>query len=78
MEDAVLPGVTDWRLVPRVAAATAMKAQELGLARVTRTREEYLESATRRILDSQRMLKVLMREGVIAEIPAAKPRAVVE
>ncbi|MBZ5611258.1 MAG: NADP-dependent malic enzyme [Acidobacteriia bacterium] len=68
-EDAVLPRMTDWQVVPRVAAATAMKAQELGLARVTRTREEYLESATRRILDSQRMLKVLMQEGVIAELP---------
>jgi len=70
-EDAILPGMTDSWVVPRVAAATAMRAQELGLALIMRTRDDYIESATHRISDSQRMLKVLMREGVIAERPAA-------
>jgi len=69
MDEAILPSMSDSSVVPRVAVATAMRAQELGLARLTRTREEYLESATHRIADSQRMLKVLMQEGVIAELP---------
>ena len=69
-EDAILPAMTDWRVVPRVAAATAMKAQESGLSRMTRRREEYIEIATRRILDAQDTVKVMMREGLIAPMPA--------
>lgn len=51
-EDSNLPSMTDWQVVLRLAAATAMKAQELGLARVTHTREEYLDSAFHRISES--------------------------
>jgi hypothetical protein len=40
-----------------------------GLARVIRRREEYIESATRRILDAQDTVKILMREGLIAPMP---------
>jgi malate dehydrogenase (oxaloacetate-decarboxylating) len=69
-ENTILPSMADWQVVPRVAAATAMKAQQLGLARVTRTREEYVQGATQRILDSRRMVRVLMREDVIAPMPA--------
>jgi malate dehydrogenase (oxaloacetate-decarboxylating) len=54
-EDAILPTMADWQVVPRVAAATAMKAQELGLARVSGSRDNYIESATRRILESRRL-----------------------
>ena len=54
-EDAILPTMADWQVVPRVAAATAMKAQELGLARVRGSRDNYIESATRRILESRRL-----------------------
>jgi len=70
-EGAILPNMADWRIVPRVAAATALKAQELGLARVTRSREQYIEIATRRILDSQNTLHVLMQEGLVAAMPPA-------
>jgi malate dehydrogenase (oxaloacetate-decarboxylating) len=75
-EDAILPAMTDWQVVPRVAAATAMRAQESGLARVTRRRQEYVESATQRIVDSRRMLRVLMREGVITQAPDVTPSVV--
>jgi malic enzyme len=57
-EEAILPTMADWWLVPRVAADTAMKAQELGLARVTTSRDEYLESAVHRIQDARRLLLV--------------------
>jgi len=69
-EDAILPAMTDWRVVPRVAAATAMKAQEQGLSGSTKRREEYIEIATRRILDAQDTVKVMMREGLIPPMPA--------
>ena len=68
-EDAILPSMADWRIVPRIAAARALKAQELGLARITRSREEYIEIATRRILDAQHTLQVLMGEDLIAALP---------
>jgi len=68
--DSILPGMTDWQVVPRVAAATAIRAQELGLARVQRTRQEYIESAMQRIMGSRHMVKALMREGIIEELPA--------
>ena len=68
-EEAILPTMSDWQVVPRLAAATAMKAQESGLAKVTRSCEEYFEMAKRRILDAQRTLEVLTREGLIAPLP---------
>jgi malate dehydrogenase (oxaloacetate-decarboxylating) len=71
-ERAILPTMTDWKVVPRVAAATAIKAQEQGLARITHTREEYLESATRRIAGSQHALQTLMREGLISPLPSLR------
>jgi len=68
-EESIVPTMADWWLVPRVAAATAMKAQELSLARVTRSRDEYIETAMRRIQDAQQTLQVLTREGLIAPMP---------
>jgi malate dehydrogenase (oxaloacetate-decarboxylating) len=65
-EDAILPSMADWRIVPRLAAATAMKAQEQRLARVILSREQHIEMATRRIQESQQTLQVLMKEGLVA------------
>jgi malate dehydrogenase (oxaloacetate-decarboxylating) len=48
-EDALLPRMQDWDVVPRIAAATAMQAQADGVARRKATREEYLREATERI-----------------------------
>jgi malate dehydrogenase (oxaloacetate-decarboxylating) len=64
-EDAILPNMSDWPVVPRVAAATALKAQDLGVARATRSREEYVEMAAGRILNSRHAVEALMREGLI-------------
>jgi malate dehydrogenase (oxaloacetate-decarboxylating) len=61
-EEAILPTMADWKVVPRVAAATAMKAQELGLTRNTRTREHYIEVATRRIRDARRLSQIVVEE----------------
>ena len=61
-DDAILPTMADWHVVPRVAAATAIKAEELGLARVTRSHDQYIEIATRRILDSRRLSQIVADE----------------
>ena len=60
-EDAILPKMDDWRIVPRVAAATALKAQEQGLARVIRSREEWIHLATERVRESHRISEALVR-----------------
>jgi malate dehydrogenase (oxaloacetate-decarboxylating) len=52
-------------LAPRVAAAVAMKAQEEGLARISKTREQLYNDAMLTIKETRRALDVLMREGVI-------------
>jgi len=54
-EDAILPTMADWEVVPRVAATVAVRAQETGLARITHTREQYIEEATCRIQDARRL-----------------------
>jgi len=59
-EDAILPKMDDWRIVPRVAAATALKAQEQGLARVIRSREEWIHLATERVRESRRVCEAVM------------------
>lgn len=46
-EDAILPTMDDLDIVPRIAAATALKAQEQGLARVIRSRDEWFNRPRR-------------------------------
>jgi malate dehydrogenase (oxaloacetate-decarboxylating) len=62
-EDAILPTMADWQVVPRIAAATAIKAQDLGLARITRSRQQYIDAATRRILESRRLSHLVTDEA---------------
>jgi len=54
-DDALLPGMQDWEVVPRIAAATAMQAQADGVARRRATREDYVSEATRRIAAARAM-----------------------
>lgn len=76
-EDGILPAMTDWRVVPRIAAAAAIKAQETGISYMTGPRAEYIEIATRKIVDTQDTLQMMMREGFIAPVPQTRrsPRA---
>src|SRR5581483_11352442 len=71
-QERILPTMADWRVVPRIAAAAAMKAQETGVSHRTRTRDEYVEFATRRIIDAQDTVQMLMREGFIAPMPPTR------
>ena len=61
-EDAILPRMNDVNMVARVAAATALKAQEQGLSRAERTREDYMEAASRRILQARHLSRLLSRD----------------
>jgi malate dehydrogenase (oxaloacetate-decarboxylating) len=61
----ILPRMDEWAVVARVAAAVALKAQEEGLARISKTREELYASALHTISEARRALDVLMREQVI-------------
>jgi malate dehydrogenase (oxaloacetate-decarboxylating) len=63
--DNIVPRMDEWEVFPRVAAAVGSKAQEQGVARLTRTREELLADATRAIRHAQKMTGVLMAEGLI-------------
>lgn len=48
-DDFILPRMEDWEAVPRVAAATAFKAQEQGIAHGRVERDHYVRQVTARI-----------------------------
>lgn len=64
-EEYILPRMDEWDVVPRVAAATAVKAQELGLACRVLTAEELRQRATTLIRTSRDATEVLMKAGMI-------------
>jgi malate dehydrogenase (oxaloacetate-decarboxylating) len=70
-EEDIVPRMDEWAAVPRVAVATAMKAQEQGIARLARTRAQLFEGATRIIRNARDATQALMREGIIPKVPAA-------
>ena len=67
--DMILPNMDDWEVFPREAAAVGMKAQELGVARLTRSYEELLDHARSIIKRSRDLTHKMMEEGFIAEAP---------
>ena len=69
-DDHILPRMDDWEVFPQVATAVGRKAQEQGLARLTKTADQLLAEATKRIRESQEATRCLMREGFIPPPPA--------
>jgi malate dehydrogenase (oxaloacetate-decarboxylating) len=67
--DFILPGMDDWEVFPREAAAVAMKAQEQGLARIQVTYEEELENAKRIIKRSRDLTRMMMDNDFIPAPP---------
>ena len=65
----ILPGMDDWEVYPRVAAATAMKAQQQGIARLSKTAEQVYQEARTIIRRAREGTAVLMREGIIPPVP---------
>jgi malate dehydrogenase (oxaloacetate-decarboxylating) len=64
-EEDILPRMDEWEVVPRVAAAAGVKAQEQGLAGIAKTREELITGAERAIRAAREATRVLMREHLI-------------
>jgi malate dehydrogenase (oxaloacetate-decarboxylating) len=70
-EGYILPRMDEWEVVPRVAVATAMKAQEQGLAGVARTREELHRLAVELVQGARESTQVLIKAGLIPTSPGA-------
>jgi malate dehydrogenase (oxaloacetate-decarboxylating) len=68
-EEHLLPTMDDWEVFPREAAAVGMKAQEQGVARLEKTYDELLESATEVIKRSRDLTTMMEKKGFIAEPP---------
>jgi malate dehydrogenase (oxaloacetate-decarboxylating) len=65
----ILPGMDDWEVFPREAAAVAMKAVEQGLARIETTYDEEFKRATAIIKRSRDLTRMMMEEHFIADPP---------
>jgi malate dehydrogenase (oxaloacetate-decarboxylating) len=72
----ILPSMDEWEVVPRVAVATAMKAQEQGVARLRQTAEELHRSAVERISDARKTLSALTGQWVIPQATNQEPRGI--
>jgi malate dehydrogenase (oxaloacetate-decarboxylating) len=64
-EGYILPTMDEWEVVPRVAVATASKAQEQGVAQLRRSPDELRRSAEEKIKDARKALEALTSAGVI-------------
>jgi malate dehydrogenase (oxaloacetate-decarboxylating) len=65
----IVPRMDDWESHVRVAAATALRAIEQGLARRPQTRAELLAQASEAIRNARQSTQTLMREGLIRPLP---------
>src|SRR5690606_18001506 len=68
-EERIVPRMDEWEVVPHVAVATAMKAQEQLVAGLSKTKEELYREASALIQSARQTTQLLMREGVIAQAP---------
>lgn len=68
-EDHLLPTMDDWEVFAKEAAAVGMKAQEQGVARLERTYDELLESATKVIKRSRDLTSLMEERGFIPPPP---------
>ncbi len=71
-KDAILPAMDDLEIVPRIAAATASKAQEEGLARIVHSRDEWIRLAAERVKESRRIADAVTRLGDEAQATVVK------
>lgn len=65
----ILPTMDDWEVFPREAAAVGMKAQELGLARLSLSYDELLQKAMTIIKRSRDLTHMMMEQDFIPEPP---------
>jgi malate dehydrogenase (oxaloacetate-decarboxylating) len=65
-DEYIVPSMDEWEVFPREAAATALKAQEQGLALLSKDREQLYQEATTAIQGARAMLETMMGQGLIA------------
>lgn len=68
-EGTILPRMEEWEVFPRIAVVTAVKAQEQGIARLSRSSEQLYEAARRIMGQAREATEVLMRAGLIPSPP---------
>ena len=68
-EGTILPRMEEWEVFPRIAVVTALKAQEQGIARLSRSSEQLYEAARRIMGQAREATEVLMRAGLIPSPP---------
>ncbi len=68
-EDYVIPKMTESNVFPEVATAVAMKAIELGLARIKFSEEEVFEKVESIIVSTQEKIRTLFELGFISPPP---------
>jgi malate dehydrogenase (oxaloacetate-decarboxylating) len=68
-EEHIIPDMDDWEVFPREAAAVAMKAQELGVARLKKNYDELYQSAHTIIRRSRDLTQMMMKEQFIPQAP---------
>jgi len=64
-EDYIIPTMEEWDAYIETAVAVGLKAMELGISRVTMTREELLSNVKEIILSSRAKYEALMKAGYI-------------
>lgn len=70
-EDYIVPTMEEWDVVPRVAVAAAMTAQEQGTARLVKSAEDLSRVAEGKIREAREALAALMAQGVIGLPPGS-------
>ncbi len=68
-EDYIIPTMEEWDVYPREAAAVAVKAVELGMARRTTTYKEEYERAKTIIATTRKKYEMLWENGLIPKPP---------
>jgi malate dehydrogenase (oxaloacetate-decarboxylating) len=64
-DEYITPGMDEWEVFPREAAAVGMKAIEQGLARFTMTRDELFAKSSAIIKKARQETIELMKSGLI-------------
>lgn len=68
-EERIVPRMDEWQVYPRVAAATAVQAQEQDLAQLRKSREEVEKEATQIIRRAREAVGALMDAGLTQSPP---------
>ena len=68
-EDDIIPRMDEWEVFPREAVTTAMKAQDQGITRLSKTQEQLYDCARKVICDARETTQLLMKERYIPQAP---------